>query len=65
MLDPVKYLPQLQPGRLRLEQVVGDPMTPKGRAGKDCRECVFPGQRRAISGCAHAGSCMDDAELVA
>lgn len=28
-LDPVVYLPQFKPGRLRIEEVVGDPMTPK------------------------------------
>jgi hypothetical protein len=29
MLDPVKYLPQFTPNRIRIEQTVGDPMTPK------------------------------------
>jgi hypothetical protein len=28
-LDPVKYLPQFSPGRIRIEQVADDPMTPK------------------------------------
>ncbi len=27
-LDPVKYLPQFRPGRIRIEEVANDPMTP-------------------------------------
>ncbi len=42
MLDPVKYLPQLQPGRLRLEQVVGDPMTPKDVQAKIAASASSP-----------------------
>jgi dienelactone hydrolase len=29
ILDPVKYLPQFTPNRIRIEQTFGDPMTPK------------------------------------
>jgi cephalosporin-C deacetylase-like acetyl esterase len=29
LLDPVKYLPHLSPGKIRIEQVADDPITPK------------------------------------
>ncbi len=29
MLDLVKYFPHFSPGRIRIEQVAGEPMTPK------------------------------------
>jgi hypothetical protein len=34
MLDPLLYLPQLKAGRVRVEQVIGDPVTPKTAQGK-------------------------------
>ncbi len=65
MLDPVKYLPQFSPGRIRIEQTAGDPMTPKDVQAKIAASASFPRRCCAISGCARADSCMDDAKLVA
>jgi dienelactone hydrolase len=42
MLDPVKYLPQLG-GRVRIEQVANDPMTPADVQAKIAAEMASPG----------------------
>lgn len=43
MLDPVKYLPQFSPGRIRIEQTAGDPMTPKDVQAKIAASASSPG----------------------
>jgi hypothetical protein len=43
MLDPVKYLPHFSPGRVRIEQVVGDQMTPKDVQAKIAASAPSPG----------------------
>jgi dienelactone hydrolase len=42
MLDPVKYLPQLSPGRIRIEQVASDPMTPQDVQAKIAASASTP-----------------------
>jgi len=34
MLDPIVYLPRLEPGKIRVEQAAGDPVTPKSVRAK-------------------------------
>jgi hypothetical protein len=43
MLDPVKYLPQLSSGRIRIEQVASDPMTPQDVQAKIAASASTPG----------------------
>lgn len=42
-LDPVSYLPQLEPGRIRIEQVASDPITPGGVQAKIAASAPAPG----------------------
>jgi len=43
VLDPTKYLPHLAPGRIRIEQVAGDAMTPKDVQAKIAASAPSPG----------------------
>ncbi len=43
MLDPVRYLPQLSPNRIRIEQVAEDPMTPQEVQTKIAASASSPG----------------------
>jgi hypothetical protein len=43
MVDPVKYLPQFSPDRIRIEEVTSDPMTPNDVQEKIAASAASPG----------------------